>query len=109
MLLVRCCNDTHPRVHTEEEQDIWISVICRCFLFLLLYKCNGLPSLCSLLPLVLLLNLHSLQKKSTKDKSSDIIYVYKYCYIFSQVKTTIEIFCYVITETNRVDKDELDI
>lgn len=49
-------------------------------------------------------------ENSTKDKSSDILYVYKYCYIFSQVKSTIEIFLLCCHwDTNRVDRDELDI
>lgn len=70
----------------------------------MLYKCNG--TALSLLSFATRVTAEFAQftENSTKDKSPDIIYVYKYCYIFSQVKSTIEIFCYLITETQLESK-----
>lgn len=59
----------------------------------MLYKCNGLPSLCSLFATRVTAEFAQFTEKQYKGQIFRLLYMYiNTATIFSQVKTTIEIF-----------------
>lgn len=114
-----CRRDTPPGMTKDIQSFFFFSSLFSCvdlscllFFSLILYKCNGLPSLCSFFFATrVTAEFAQFTGTSTEDKSSDIIYrnieIYKYCYIFSQAKLTIDSIslpCY--HQNTIVDEDD---